>query len=113
MGRKRAQETLAEVRARQIRDQTRRTEARIRQLLAPSSAEEYSAEDSEDSECRAVREERVVKGRRGRKEEARNYSWCGCLLRCLCGVVVFVVCVLVCASLLLAYLSKVSLVLHA
>ena len=56
-----------------------------------------SEEDSEDSECRAVGEERVVKGRRGRKEEARNYGGCGCLLRYLCGVVVFVVCVLVCA----------------
>ena len=112
MGRKRAQETLTEVRARQIRDQTRRTEARIRQLLSPSSAEEHSEEDSEDSECRAVREERVIKGRRGRKEEARNYSWCALLLCCLCVVVVFVVCVLVCASLLLAYLSKVNLVLH-
>ena len=70
MGRKKVQETLTEVRARQIRDQTRRTEARIRQLLAPSSAEEDSEEDSEDRECKEVRGERVVKGRRRREGEA-------------------------------------------
>ncbi len=112
MGRKQAQETLIEVRARQIRNQTRRTEARIRQLLASSSAEEDSEENSEAIECKDVREKRVVKGRRRREGESRDTSWCARLLCFLCAVVVLGVCVLVCACLLVAYLSKVSIFVH-
>ena len=54
------------------KDQTRRTEARTRQLLSPPYADEDSEEDSEDREVVGVREERVVKGRKRREGEARE-----------------------------------------
>jgi hypothetical protein len=112
MGRKRAQETLPEVRARLIRDQTRRTEARIRQLLSPASAEEDSEEDSEDREGGDDREGRVVKGTHRSEVGARDSGLCARLLWWLCAFVLFGVCVLVCAVLLLTCLSKVSIVRH-
>jgi hypothetical protein len=48
------------VKARLIRDQTGRTEARIRQLLSPPSLDEDSEEDIEARESTEVREEREV-----------------------------------------------------
>ncbi len=110
--RKRAQETLPEVRARLIRDQTRRTEARIRQLLSPTCAEEGSEEDSEDREDGDGREGRVVQGRQRREVVGRESGLCSRLLWCLCAFVLFGVCVLLCAVLLLTCLSKVSIVRH-
>jgi hypothetical protein len=71
MSRKQANEALAEVKDRLKKDQTRRTEARIRQLLSPPYADEDSEEDS-DREVVGVREERVVKGRKRREGEARE-----------------------------------------
>jgi hypothetical protein len=57
MSRKQVQETLTEIKAKPIRDQTRRTEARIRQLLSPSCAEnsEEGIEDREGTDVRAKR----------------------------------------------------------
>ncbi len=110
--RKRAQETLSEIRARLIRDQTRRTEARIRQLLSPACAEEDSEGGSEDREGENGREGRVDQGTHGREVGARESGLCARLLWCLCAFLVFGVCVLLCAGLLLALLSKVSIVIH-
>ena len=110
--RKRAQETLPEVRARLIRGQTRRTEARIRQLLSPACAEEDSEADSEDREGGDGREGRVDQGPHRREVGARESGLCARLLWCVCAFLLFGVCVLLCAVLLLTLLSKVSIVIH-
>jgi hypothetical protein len=95
---KRAQETLPEVRARLIRDQTRRTEARIRQLLSPACAEEDSEAGSEDREGGDGREGRVDQGTNRREAGARESGLCARLLWCLCAFLLFGVCVLLFAS---------------
>ena len=78
--RKRAQETLPEVRARLIRGQTRRTEARIRQLLSPACAEEDSEADSEDREGGDGGDGRVVKGTHLSEVGTRDSGLCARLL---------------------------------
>jgi hypothetical protein len=47
--------------ARPTREQAKRTEARIRQLLSPPNSDQESDEDIEERVARDVRKERVVK----------------------------------------------------
>jgi hypothetical protein len=48
MVRRQAKETLRQVKERLTREQARRTETRIRQLLSPPQAEKESGEDSDE-----------------------------------------------------------------
>jgi hypothetical protein len=107
-----AKETLTQVKTRLTREQAKKTDTQIRQLLSRPQAEEERAEDIEEERAEDIRREREKQQRKRRQVEARESGFCVRLRWYVCAVWVFVVCVLFCAVLLLASLSKVRLVVH-
>ena len=55
MVKRKAKETLTEVKTRLTREQAKRTETGIRQLLSPPQAEEEMAEDIEEERAEDIR----------------------------------------------------------
>ena len=110
MVRRKATETLSQVKDRLTREQARRTETRIRQLLPPPQAEEDSGEGSdEETAINSTQDRRQRPGER-RRVEVPKHGLCGRLLWFVCGVVFFGVCVVFCSVILLSSVSKVSIV---
>ncbi len=107
---RRAKETSTEVKARLTREQARRTETRIRQLLSPPQSEEGRAEDIEQETVEDIRGERRERQEERRQVEARKSGLCARLLGFLCMVVLFGFCVVFCSVILLPSLSKVTVV---
>ncbi len=108
MVKRRAKETLTQVKTRLTREQSRRTETRIRQLLSPSHSEEGRAEDIEEETVEDIRGERIERQGERRQVEAVKSGLCARLLGFLCWVVLFVVCVVFCSVILSSSLSKVT-----
>jgi hypothetical protein len=75
-------------------------------------AQEERAEDIEEERAEDIRAERGEQQRTRRQVEVEEAGFCARLLWFVCAALVFVVCVCVCAVLLLASLSKVSLVVN-
>jgi hypothetical protein len=110
MVRRKARETLSQVKERLTREQARRTETRIRQLLPPPQAEEESGEDSDEETAIDITQDRRERARERRRVEVPKDGLCGRLLWFVCVVVFFGVCVVFCSVLLLVSFSKVSIV---
>jgi hypothetical protein len=110
MVKRRAKETLTQVKNRLTREQARRTETRIRQLLSPPQSEEGWAEDIEEETVEDIVGERIERQEERREVEARKSGLCARLLWFLCRVVLFGVCVVFCSVILLSSLSKVTIV---
>ncbi len=100
------------MKTRLTREQANRTDARIRQLLPPPRAAKEVGEDLEDEwpEHSSI-DKKDTQGER-RQVEARKSGLCERLLWVVCVAVLFGVCVVFCSVLLLASLSKVTIVLQ-
>jgi hypothetical protein len=112
MGRRQVKETLSQVKERLTREQTGRTETRIRQLVPPPQAEEESGDDSDEETARDITHDRRERQGERRQVKVEEAGFCASLFWFVCGAFFFVVGVCVCAVLLLASLSKVSLVVN-
>ena len=110
MVRRKATETLSQVKERLTREQARRTETRIRQLVPPPQAEEESGEDSDEETAIDITQHRRERREERRRVEVRKDGLCGRLLWFVCVVLFFGVCVVLCSVLLLVSVSKVSIV---
>ena len=110
MVRRQAKETLSQVKERLTREQARRTETRIRQLVPPPQAEEESGADSDEETAIDITQHRRERRGERRRVEVRNDGLCGRLLWFVCVVLFFGVCVVLCSVLLLVYVSKVSII---
>ena len=110
MVRRQAKETLREVKERLTREQARRTETRIRQLLPPPQAEEGSGEDSDEETVVDIAQDRRQRQGKRRRVEAPKGGLCARLLWFVCVVLLFGVCVVFCSVLLCVYFAKVSIV---
>jgi hypothetical protein len=105
-------ETLRQVKERLTREQARRTETRIRQLLPPPQAEEDSGEGSDEETVVNIAQDRRQRQGKRRRVEAPKGGLCARILWFVCVVVVFGVCVVFCSVLLLICLSKATIVLQ-
>jgi hypothetical protein len=110
MVRRQAKETLSQVQERLTREQARRTQTRIRQLVPPPQAEEESGEDSDEETARDIKQDRRERRGERTRVEVPKEGLCGRLLWFVCVVLFFGVCVGLCSVLLLVYFSKVSVV---
>jgi len=110
MRKRKAKETLTQVKTRLTREQANRTDARIRQLLPPARAMQEQGGDFKDEWPEPSSRDKIDTEGERRKVEARKPGLCERLLWVVCVVVLFGVCVVFCSVLLLVYVSKVSLV---
>ena len=110
MVRRKARETLSQVKERLTREQARRTETRIRQILPPPQAEEDSGEDSDEATAIDITRDRRERPGERRRVEGSKYGLCGRLLWFVCCVLFFGVCVVFCSVILLLSQSKVTIV---
>ena len=93
MVRRQAKETLSQVKERLTREQARRTETRIRQLVPPPQAEEESGEDSDEETAIDITQHRRERRGERRRVEVRKDGLCDRLLWFVCVVLFFGVCV--------------------
>ena len=95
MVRRQGKETLSQVKERLTREQARRTETRIRQLVPPPQAEEESGEDSDEETAIDITQHRRERRGERRRVEVPEDGLCDRLLWFVCVVLFFGVCCLV------------------